>query len=272
MKKSIQNKNWLVSSLNSIKNGVHFGHKSLNLSKKRFWHPLMAEYILGIRNTVAIINIQLTKKALLQAFFVISLILKQGGHVLIINTNPEYYILTKNLSLLTLQNQSSLSPITSKIWKYSSQLKTENLSYCYYKWIGGTLTNWKQVSKSVLTYAKFSERCENFLINNNIDFPRYRKIKTCFQGLIKKNQNQSFLAFHEKPDLIFLLNPNENHNVILEANKLHIPVIALTESNTNLQGINYPIPVNNYSAYFIYFCLKKIIKLSYIFFSTNKKK
>jgi len=113
-----------------------------------------------------------------------------------------------------------------------------------------------------LTFAKFSERCENFLLKNNIEFPRYKRIKTCFEGLIRKEHNKTILAFYEKPDLIFLVNPNENQNIILEANKLHIPIIAFTESNTNLKGITYPIPLNTYSMNFVYYYLKKLIKIS----------
>ena len=61
------------------------------------------------------------------------------------------------------------------------------------------------------------------------------------------------LAFNQKPDLIFLINPNENQDLINEAYLLDIPVIAFTESNTNPKGITYPIPVNNYSIKFIYY-------------------
>ena len=253
--------------MEDIKNGIPIGHKSINLSKRKFWHPLMTPYLLGIRNKIAIINPSATKKSVLRAFFIIALLFKSNGHLLVINTNPEYFVLNKNLSLLTLQPK----PITVSnllktkdipIYRKYKALYTSNISYCSSKWIGGTLTNWKQVSKSVLTFAKFSERCEKFLVKNNMEFPRYKRIKTCFEGLIRKENSKTVLAFYEKPDLIFLMNPNENHNVILEANKLHIPIIAFTESNTNLKGITYPIPLNTYSMNFVYYCLKKLIKIS----------
>lgn len=252
--------------IKELKNGVSIGHKSMNLSKRRFWHPLMTPYLLGIRNKIAIINPSATKKCMLRAFFIIALLFKSNGHLLIINTNPEYFVLNKNLSLLTLQSKpkTSRSLFTKNLSIYSKYkaLGTSKISYCSSKWVGGTLTNWKQISKSVLTFAKFSERCEKFLLKNNIEFPRYKKIKTCFQGLIKKHHNKTLLAFYEKPDLIFMVNPNENQNIILEANKLHIPIIAFTESNTNLKGITYPIPLNTYSMNFVYYCLKKLIKIS----------
>lgn len=238
-----RSKNWIISSHENFKTGINLGHKSINLSKNNFWHPLMSHYILGIRNGIAIFNSQQTRKCLLRAFYIIALVLKSKGTLLLVNTNPEFFKICKNLSF---QNK-----------KFNS-----SISYCCYKWVGGLLTNWKQISKSVLTFAKFSERCDKFLIKNNLDFPRYKKVKRCFEGLLSKKNGKIFLAFHEKPDLIFLMNPNENRNVITEANKLHIPIIAIVESNTNLKGIQFPIPANNYSANFIYYCIKKIIKIS----------
>jgi small subunit ribosomal protein S2 len=251
-------KNWALVSSTNFKHGINFGHKSLRLSQRNFWHPLMSQYLLGIRDNYSIINTEFTKKCLLRAFFVISLLFKKNGHLLIVNSNPEYFYLNKNLSILSLKKKIN---VTHEF----TVLKANNISYSYYKWIGGTLTNWKQISKSVLTYAKFSERCEQFLINNNIEFPRYKKIKTCFDGLIQKKHNTSFLAFKNKPDCIFIINPNENQNTIREANKLHIPIIAFVESNTNIHGIHYPIPLNSYSITFVYYCLKKIIKISHYF-------
>ena len=80
--------------------------------------------------------------------------------------------------------------------------------------------------------------------------------------LKKKKQGRVYLAFREKPDIVFLMNPNENRHIIAEANNKHIPVVALVESNTCLKGISYPIPANIYSAFFIYYCVKKILSLA----------
>lgn len=254
--------NFKTSTKQNFKSGTLVGHKSINLAKKKYWHPLMSDFLLGIRHKIAIFNPYSLQKNILQAFYVIALVLKNNGHILIINTNQDYSNLTRNLSILTLQNKSNSETIDKKF----PNISTSNISYCSYKWVGGTLTNWKQISKSVLTFAKFSERCEKFLTKNNIDFPRYKKIKTYFQGLLVKNHNnKTSLAFYNRPDLIFLINPNENRNVILEANKLHIPVIAFVESNTNIKGITYPIPVNIYSISIIYYCIKKIISFSLIY-------
>lgn len=258
-KKQRKTHNWKYSSFKNLKAGNNLGHKSLYLSKTRFWHPLMSNYILGVRNGISIINTQQTKKSLLKAFYMAALILKKKGHILVINTNPDFSRVCKNFSILTLQNKTNFA---YKNYSKYSHLKTPLISYCCYKWIGGTLTNWKQVSRAIYTYAKFSERCESFLIHNNIEFPKYQKIKNCFEGLLKNKNGKIFLTFNEKPDLIVLMNPNENRNIINEANHLSVPIVAFAESNTNLQGISYPIPVNNYSINFIYYCLKKLVQIS----------
>lgn len=256
--------NWLNVSSKTFNKGVHFGHKSIRLAKTSFWHPLMADYFLGIRQNVSVLNTQQTLKSLLRAFHIIALILKQKGRILIINTNPEFFRLCNNLTNITLNgNYKPLNQLDRNQTSYK-KLKTPQISYVSYKWIGGTLTNWKQISKSVLTFAKFSERCEKFLIKNGIDFPKYTRVKKCFQGLLHKENKKMLLAFNQKPDLIFLVNPNENKSILNEAYRLHIPVIAFTESSTNPREITYPIPVNNYSIKFIYYCLKKIIKMTHI--------
>ena len=283
--------NWLNVSSKNFNKGINFGHKSIKLAKTNFWHPLMSDYFLGIRQNVSLFSTQQTLKCLLRAFHIIALILRQKGRILIINTNPEFFRLCNNLTNMTLIGKYKTSeknvPLPQeKIKDYQSQwaiertanefsqlntttpnyrkLKTPLISYVSYKWIGGTLTNWKQISKSVLTFAKFSERCEKFLVKNGIDFPKYTRVKKCFQGLLHKENQKMSLAFNQKPDLIFLINPNENQSILNEAYRLHIPVIAFTESSTNPKEINYPIPVNNYSIKFIYFCLKKIIKMAHI--------
>jgi ribosomal protein S2 len=283
--------NWLNVSSKSFNKGINFGHKSIKFAKTNFWHPLMSDYFLGIRQNVSLFSTQQTLKCLLRAFHIIALILRQKGRILVINTNPEFFRLCNNLTNMTLIGKYKTSeknvPLPQeKIEDYLSQwaiertanefsqlntttsnyrkLKTPLISYVSYKWIGGTLTNWKQISKSVLTFAKFSERCEKFLVKNGIDFPKYTRVKKCFQGLLYKENQKMLLAFNQKPDLIFLINPNENQSILNEAYRLHIPVIAFTESSTNPKEINYPIPVNNYSIKFIYFCLKKIIKMAHV--------
>ncbi len=284
---------WLKLSATNLNRGVHFGHKSIRFSKTPFWHPLMSDFFLGVRDRVSVLNARQTLKCLLRAFHIIALVLNKKGRILVVNTNPEFFRLCNNLTNLTLKETSlsSFQGNSSRVFfhrKNANQLKEKSmfgssqkqhpwlekkkvpgfqtplLSYVSYKWIGGTLTNWKQISRSVSTFAKFSERCQDFLMNTRLDFPKFHRVKKCFQGLLYKEKGQMVLAFKKKPDLIFLINPNENQSILNEAYLLEIPVIAFIESNTNPKHISFPIPVNNYSIKFMYFCLKKIIKMARI--------
>ena len=135
--------------------------------------------------------------------------------------------------------------------------KDENHSICYCneKWVGGFLTNWNSVCKSIKTYIKFSSRFSTFISRNNINFPRYKKMRVSFQGLKKDD-------LKKRPDLVFLINPNENRHVIEEAVSLNIPVVAITDSNTNLLGISYPIPGNSNSIEFVHYCLQWIARFT----------
>ena len=78
-----------------------------------------------------------------------------------------------------------------------------------------------------------------------------------FQGLKKTG----FTKHVNRPDLIFLINPNENRHVVEEAVSLNIPVIAITDSNTNLLGISFPIPGNSNSVFFVHYCLQWISRI-----------
>ena len=78
-----------------------------------------------------------------------------------------------------------------------------------------------------------------------------------FQGL----KTENFTKQIKRPDLIFLINPNENRHVVEEAVSLNIPVIAITDSNTNLLGISFPIPGNSSSIEFVHYCLQWITRI-----------
>lgn len=280
----------LIEKLKNYKDGVHLGHKSIRLSESNSWHPSMANYHLGIRDGITICNIQQTQKCLSRAFYVCSQILEKGGSILIVNTNPEFYKLSLNWMKFMEQHlpKSTFSSV----------------SYCLYKWIGGTLDNYKQISKSIVCYIKFSQRCLKFCEKYNINPARYQKIKKCFQGYgfltsrseasytqnvalsshseesnlttslflnkrrnslsshsEEEQQSSIVMSLQRKPDIIFIFNPADNKKLILEANRLHIPIIACTSTRENINGISYPIPCNNTSIEFTYALYKKLYKI-----------
>ena len=166
--------------------------------------------------------------------------------------------------------------------------------FCYEKWTGGLLSNWGKVFNSVETFDRFSNAFGPFLRENKIQFSTYREMRKRYNGLLGfplrklqeeslflgrakqslpnlqeapkakrgSNENSLLTGKNQKPDLIFLINCNENAHVLQEAASLKIPVIGITNTSTNQTGITYPIPGNSESASFVFFCLKWVTAVS----------
>ena len=230
-----------------LESGSNLGHKSLKF--KSAWHSSLSKFLLGSRNNSAIFKNNLTLIYFIRALYILTLIIKAGGNILIINTNPQFSILLQQMRKNTNSSQILYSD-------------------CY--WTGGTLTNWAQVSKSINTFIDFYNRFDDFLSKNQINFPRYKKMKKKFKGFIIKSSfpkkkpvsNLGNFDKNWKPDLVFFLNSTGTEAIIKEACILQIPIIALVDSNINISNITYPIPTNHDSFSFAQFCLNFITKIA----------
>ena len=167
-----------------------------------------------------------------------------------------------NLNVLVVSTNPDFSNLIGNFFQ-STSFKSCSLAYCNEKWVGGLLTNWKQVSKSIQVFGKFSKKFGSFVNQNNIYFPRFKKLHRDFQGFSFKTslKKDYILPFKSKPDLIILINSSDNKDLIQEANNLNIPIIGIVNSNTKPLGITYPVPGNSNSAHFVYFFLKWITKI-----------
>ena len=297
-----------LAHLNSIKSlvlaGVNLGHKSLK--DRSACNSSVSMFLSGNRNNSAILKTNLMLSYFLRAIHILTLIIKAGGNVLIINTNPEFSILLKHIRKTTNSSQIFYSD-------------------CY--WVGGTLTNWAQVSKSINTFITFYDKFDDFLIKNQINFTDYKKMRKQFKGFIikrkavksnlvsefnsavnqpkkvtglvdrlttkgsllattpllqvsninsvnislpggvKNRQTKTLFDKNWKPDLIFILNSTGTEAIVREAFILQIPVISLVDSNTEISNITYPIPTNKDCFGFARFCLNYILKIA----SKNEK-
>jgi small subunit ribosomal protein S2 len=258
-----KNKNKQKLAPNLVPAGVLIGHKTLK--KKSAWHSSMFSYSLGTRNQNCILNAENLVENTSRAVYIITKILRSQGFLLLINTNGEFSGLLKQfLNLLSVSSGKNFR-------------KTIGFIDC--KWVGGLLTNWQNISHCVKKFTKFSQRFDNYILQNSIHLPRYKKWKTFFQGLqntilvekkryqkrhssLKAIDNYYSLSAFNKPSLVFIFNPNENLTIIQEAYKLHIPVVAITDSNTDLTYITYPIPANNHSVFFVWYFLKFFLQSS----------
>ena len=213
---------WLKAFL---KDGSHMGHKPLKLPISRLWYPHIGNFIMGDRNTVALMSSPLTLKQAIKGLYLSATVLRRQGHILIIDTRGE----TSSLSGLVKSSNNKISTA---------------LSFSGSRWMGGSLTNWDSISIMVRRCAQISKQFDGFLANNRIHIPRYEKMREAYPGFIRKS-----LCFKRRPDLLWVLNSTENRHIIQEANRLNIPTIGLVDSNTDLSNITVPIPINTNTLY-----------------------
>jgi small subunit ribosomal protein S2 len=242
------------------------------------WTENMSKFLLGSRNGISIINLEYT-------FICLRRVLQ-----FLENMNRYYQVKMQGLeqlkSISRFSSNFASSPhilFVNTHTKYSELVKQaaiqSNQSYINERWIGGTLTNWKQISESILLYNKFSTQFDSFLKLNNIQIPIYQKAKKRYEGLnysrndspqsgriqevkeaisVDFSDEKSVFSSSYIPDIIILTNPDQNNIVIKEAQLFKIPIIAFADTNSKTLGIDYIIPGNNKSIYFMYFCLNLI--------------
>jgi len=232
-----------------IDQGTHWGHKSLRNSWKRLSYPEISSSLLGTRKGVQIIDPSKTLQATIQGLYFAALVLKKGGRILIADTREEF------------------SPVN---YTFTSGFGTVPavLSGTGKRWIAGTLTNWKTISPRISEYGYISTVFKNNLKKLKVHSPRFVKMENSFPGLIDTHSfNIDFvhrpkLKFKKRPDLIIVCQPEENYPLIREASRLKIPVLAFVDSNSSLDHITYPIPVNTENHNWIYYCLNLLVRLS----------
>ena len=192
--------------------GIHFGHHT------RRWNPKMEEFIFGERNKIHIIDLEKTVPMLHTALETIHQIAKKGGKILFVGT------------------KRSASEIIA-----SSAINCGQF-YVNHRWLGGMLTNWETVSKSIKRLKELEGKIESGEINNltkkeKLNIERSKEKLELNLGGIK---NMPTL-----PDAIFVIDINKEAIAVQEARKLNIPVIAICDTNTDPNYIDYPIPGND---------------------------
>ena len=191
--------------------GVHFGHRTGR------WNPKMAPYIFGERNGVHVIDLQQTVPALYRALQVVRDVTSKGGRVLFVGTKR--------------QAQDPIAAAAQRCGQY----------FVNHRWLGGMLTNWKTVSQSIRRLKEMSERVDELQTaltkKELLDLTRERDKLELTLGGIKDMGGL--------PDVLFIIDTNKEDIAVQEANKLGIPVIAVVDSNSDPDGIAYPIPGND---------------------------
>ena len=191
--------------------GVHLGHKTFR------WNPKMSKFIFGSKNSIHIIDLVQTLEMTKAALHEIHKCIVSGGKILFVSTKKQ-----------ATESISSLANDTSQF-------------YVNHRWLGGMLTNWKTISNSIKRYKKI---CED-LKKENKGFTKKEIIK---MGTARDKLERSLggIANMKKiPDMIFIIDTNNESIAVKEAQKLNIPIIAIIDTNSDPTGINFPIPGND---------------------------
>ena len=191
--------------------GVHLGHKTLR------WNPKMKKFIFGEKNSIHIIDLTQTVDFLKNALMQVHKVIAGGGKLLVVSTKK--------------QASEQVSELAKETGQY----------FVNYRWLGGMLTNWNTIQNSIKRLKKLDEQ----LSKENIGFTKKEILKF---GKEKEKLNRSLGGISEMkktPDLIFIIDTNIESLAVAEAKKLRIPIIAILDTNSNPDGIDYPIPGND---------------------------
>ena len=192
--------------------GVHFGHHT------RRWNPKMAPFIFGIRNNIHIMNLEDTVPLLSQALNAIRDVAASGGRILFVGT------------------KKSCSDVIAETARSCGQY------YVNHRWLGGMMTNFSTVSNSIQRLKDIDER----LASEEINALSKKEVLKMTRDRDKLNNSLGGIRdMGGLPDMLFVIDTIKDSIAISEAKTLNIPVVAVLDSNSNPDGIDYPIPGND---------------------------
>lgn len=201
-----------VTMRDMLQAGVHFGHRT------RYWNPKMKPFIFGARNKIHIINLEQSLPMFNDALNFLSSVAARKGKVLFVGT------------------KRSASKIVKEEATRCEQFFVDK------RWLGGMLTNYKTIRQSINRLKELEKQSEDGT------FERLTKK----EGLLLSREMEKLEAsiggiknIGGLPDVLFVIDADHEHIAIAEAKKLGIPVIAVVDSNSNPDGIDYVIPGND---------------------------
>jgi small subunit ribosomal protein S2 len=191
--------------------GVHFGHQTHR------WNPKMAPFIYGSRNNIHIIDLTQTVPLLHQALLAVSDVVAKGGRVLFVGTKR--------------QASEAVADAAKSCAQY----------YVNHRWLGGTLTNWRTISNSI----KRLKSLEEMLAGETHGLTKKELLQLTREKEKLERSLGGIKDMGALPDLMFVIDTNKESIAIAEARKLHMPVVAVVDSNCDPEGISHPIPGND---------------------------
>lgn len=192
--------------------GVHFGHQTGR------WNPKMRPYIYGARNGVHIVDLSKTVRLFEKASDFVSSTVGNGGHVLFVGTKK--------------QAQQIIRDEAGRAKQY----------HITNRWLGGTLTNWKTM-KTIIERLKELDR-----MATDGSFDKFTKKEALLLARERDKLERNIGGVKDMPGLpraLFIVDPRKESIAVQEANRLGIPIVAITDTNCDPDGIDFVIPAND---------------------------
>lgn len=202
----------VISMKQLLEAGVHFGHQT------RRWNPKMAEYIFTERNGIYIIDLQKTVKKVEEAYYFIREVAMNGDSILFVGTKK--------------QAQDSIKEEAERCGQY----------YVNARWLGGMLTNFKTIQKRIkrLNDLAQMEKDGTFDVLPKKEVIKLRAEMEKLEKYLGGIKNMKKL-----PGALFVVDPRKEHNAVMEARRLGIPVVAIVDTNCDPDEVDYVIPGND---------------------------
>ena len=202
----------VVTMKSLLESGVHFGHQT-----KR-WNPKMARFIFSQRNGIHIIDLQKTSACIVEAYDAVRAVVKQGKTVLFVGTKK--------------QAQQAIE----------TEAKRCGMPYINNRWLGGMLTNFTTIKKSIATLKKI----EKMEIDGTFESLTKKEVSLLTKQKIKLEKNLGGIKdMKDLPGALFIIDTKKEAIAVEEAKRLGIPVIAVVDTNCDPSDITYPIPGND---------------------------
>ena len=202
----------VISMKQLLEAGVHFGHQT------RRWNPKMKEYIFTERNVIYIIDLQKTVKKIEEAYYFVRDLAMEDKTILFVGTKK--------------QAQESIE----------QEAKRCDMYYVNQRWLGGMLTNFKTIQGRIARLRKI----EQMEATGEFDLlPKKEVIQLKLeQSKLEKNLG-GIKEMKKLPGALFIVDPRKEHIAVAEARTLHIPIVAIIDTNCDPDEVDYPIPGND---------------------------
>ena len=202
----------VISMKQLLEAGVHFGHQT------RRWNPKMKEYIFTERNGIYIIDLQKTVKKIEEAYYFVRDLAMEDKTILFVGTKK--------------QAQESIE----------QEAKRCDMYYVTQRWLGGMLTNFKTIQGRIARLRKI----EQMEATGEFDLlPKKEVIQLKLeQSKLEKNLG-GIKEMKKLPGALFIVDPRKEHIAVAEARTLHIPIVAIIDTNCDPDEVDYPIPGND---------------------------